>query len=534
VSLRVLAIAAPQFQSGGVGDLGISSADPASLFNGCRWAAYLAQQKIGPWGESNWAGTRAARRPAVLLMNSLDDSLPVLHERLETIRPNLVLIGAMSVCLPGAVAVARYVRALLGDDVCIVLGGRHATEALNRPLGALQLDHHPSSPLMLMKNGRIEPLFDIVVSGDGEYIIAAIGERVAEAVLAKRPAAHASRDLAACADVPGRWVAGAVIDGKICSVAGRGPEIDYDQLPPPCEMFGVRTSFDVFGVPTAHVFSDVGRGCIYDCNFCSERRSVTGLPRLDGSPKRLYRQLAAAARVIHEDTPGVGASAFCEDSTILGFSPALVRELEQLWQAAPLPIRWGGQLTIDQILSRPPVLSSLRATGCEYLFLGLETLEPGAIGGLSKDVGSHRGAWVQRAERVCSLLKENGMTAGVAVLFGLGESHQARLALLDKLGDWRSGYGFPDPISLNWAVQHPLLGADGGAGYEYLDWALPRGPLQDLLRNFGEASIRYSIPGTTPPRPAEVTELVRAATLLRNTLPLRRRDAQPNTCVHDN
>src|SRR6188768_3953202 len=126
VSLRVLAIAAPQFQSGGVGDLGISSADPASLFNGCRWAAYLAQQKIGPWGESNWAGTRAARRPAVLLMNSLDDSLPVLHERLETIRPNLVLIGAMSVCLPGAVAVARYVRALLGDDVCIVLGGRHA------------------------------------------------------------------------------------------------------------------------------------------------------------------------------------------------------------------------------------------------------------------------------------------------------------------------------------------------------------------------------------------------------------------------
>jgi B12-binding domain/radical SAM domain protein len=514
MTLRVLALSAPQFQHGAVGSLGISSSDPASMYNACRWAAKLADDSVSAWGDSNWADGRKARRKSVLLMHSLEGALPALDEILNETQPNLVLMGAMTVCLPGAIAAARYIKAVRGDEVCIVLGGRHVTETMHRPKGGLEVIHHRGSPLPMMRDGRLEELFDIVVSGDGEYVCAEIGELVARTVRAGRPAADAKLELTDLADAPGRWVVGSVIHGAIRTVVGRGLAIDYDLLPPPCQMFGVGTQFDVFGVPTAHVFSDTGRGCIYDCAFCSERRSVTGLPQqLDGSARRLYRQLQAAAEVIREDHPSQGASAFCEDSTILGYAPARIRQLVELWEANPLPIRWGGQLTIDQLLSRPAQLSTLRAAGCEYLFLGLETFDPELVGGLSKDVG--RGNWITRAEAACELIERNGMTCGVAVLFGLGESHKHRVALLDQLRRWRERFGFPDPVSLNWAVQHPLLGDDNGCGYEYIDWALPPGPPLELFRHFGEASIRYRIPGTPAPVLLEVADIVSMADHLR-------------------
>jgi B12-binding domain/radical SAM domain protein len=510
MTLRVLALSAPQFQHGAVGSLGISSADPASMFNACRWAAKLAEDGAGAWGASNWGDGRKARREAVLLMHSLEGSFATLEARVRAIRPNLVLMGAMSVCFPGAVATARYLKAMLGDDVCIVLGGRHVTETMHCPKGTIEVAHHAGSPLALMRDRRLEALFDIVVSGDGEHLCAELGELVARMANAGRPAADAKRFLSDCAGAPGQWVAGSLVDGSIRTVIGRGPDIDYDIMPPPCRMFGVGTKFDVFGVPTAHVFSDTGRGCVYDCAFCSERRSVTGqLRQLGQSPERLYRQLAAAVEVIHEDYPSLGASAFCEDSTILGYASGRIRRFAELWQASPLPIRWGGQLTIDQLLSRPEQLAALRESGCEYLFLGLETFDPGAIGGLSKDVG--RGDWIARAESACELLERNGMTCGVAVLFGLGERHTHRKSLLEQLARWRSRFGFPNPVSLNWAVQHPLLGGDNGCGYDYLDWALPPGPLLESFRHFGEASIRYVIPGTPTPDPIEVAEIVNMA-----------------------
>ncbi|MFC1643348.1 B12-binding domain/radical SAM domain-containing protein, partial [Myxococcota bacterium] len=506
-----LAISAPQFQVGKVGDLGISSSDPASLFNACRVAGQLADRGVGAWGASNWAQGRHHRRSSVLLMHSLEDSLPQLREILEELKPNLVLIGAMSVCFPGAIAVARYVKALLGERVCVVLGGRHATETFYRLIGHPQVAHHRASPLALVEDGRLEDVFDVVVSGDGEFVIAEIGECVAKLLASNLPAADIRRTLDSLATAPGRWVAGACIDGHVRTVQSRGPDIDYDALPAPCEIFGVATEFDVFKVPTAHVFSDTGRGCIYDCEFCSERRSVTGLPRQAGtSAERLYRQLDAAVRVISEDHPGSSASAFCEDSTILGFSTAQIRRLEELWRERPLPIRWGGQLTIDQILSRPNLLSVLRSVGCEYLFLGLETLEPGGIGGMSKDVGVRRGSWVERAEKVYGLLRANSMTCGVAVLFGLGEAHSSRLELLRLLSEWRKRYGFPDPVSLNWAVQHPLQ-RDESLPYEYMDWAIPRGPLLGMFRNFGEASIRYPLAGANVPLPSEVDDVLETA-----------------------
>lgn len=508
--LRVLALAPPQFPHGGVGDRALSSGDPASLFNACRSAARAAERGGGAWGHSNWAAPRKERRDSVLMLHALREGLPELQRRLLALRPNLLLIGSMSVCLPGAIACARFAKALLGDEVCVVLGGRHANEAMYRGPGG-EVAHHPSSPLRLVHEGRLEPVFDVVISGDGEDVVVALGELIERVVRAGRPAAEARRALH---ELPraarGQWIAGAIVDGAIrTALGGEAGPLVRAELPVPAEMFGVAARFDVFDHrPTAHVFSDVGRGCIYDCTFCSERRTLTGAPQeLDSSADRLFHQLERVVAVVAEDHDGSGAAAFCEDSTLLAYSPPLIERLVERLARAPWRIRFGGQLTIDQILTRPQHLAPLRQAGMEYLFLGLETMAPDEIGGMSKDVGRRRGRWVDRAEAALELLAGAGISCGVAVLFGLGEPHQRRLELIEQVGAWRRRYGFPSPISMNWAVQHPLAGHDGGTGYRYTEWSIPAGPFLGFLRDFGEASLVYPIAGQPLPKIDEMREV---------------------------
>lgn len=259
--LRAVAIAPPDRFEGREGSLTIGSRDPASLFNACRLAAQAAEYGVGAWGASNWAEGRASRRKNLLLMGSWLDDAPRLEALLERQRPNLLLLGSMTLCLPGAVACARLARALLGDDVCIVLGGRHPTETFWMEGGSDY--HHPASPLRLMASGRIEALFDFVVSGDGEGIIVEIGEAIGRAP-DMSSALSAIRSDSAIREAAGDFSIGWVEGDRVRAVESRGPSLDPDLLPAGVEMFGATACFEVFGGrPTAHVFSDVGRGCAY-------------------------------------------------------------------------------------------------------------------------------------------------------------------------------------------------------------------------------------------------------------------------------
>ena len=92
---------------------------------------------------------------------------------------------------------------------------------------------------------------------------------------------------------------------------------------------------------------------------------------------------------------------------------------------------------------------------------------------MSKDIQSGKQPWTSRVEHAIDLLTGLGIKCGSSILFGLGESHQDRLRLLRQLKRWSERYGAPNPVSINWAVQHPLRGDDGGTNYDYLDWSLP-------------------------------------------------------------
>ncbi|OJH42099.1 B12-binding domain/radical SAM domain-containing protein [Cystobacter ferrugineus] len=512
MSLRVIAVSAPDWIKGAKDSRALNSRDPASLFNACRYAAHRTFDPSSAWSSSNWAGTRAQRRAQTLLMYSLDD-MPVFAEMLRRERPNLLLLGAMTLCLPGAVVCAALAKEILGDQVVVVLGGRHASESMYLEKHSARLPehvrHHPSSPLRLMATGRIARVFDLVVAGDGEYLIASLGEAVAAAE------AEGSTDLTRSlldrldARIPGGWIAGALEENTPRVLPSTGTRMDYGQMPSPSRMFGAIAGFDVFGGRvTAHAFSDTGRGCVYDCGFCSERSSVTGgLRDPASSSERLHRQLVEAVTVIHEDHPARGASAFVEDSVMLGGSPRLVDQFVDRLESEPLDIVFGAQLTIDQILTRRTQLARLAGVGLRYVFVGVETLVPEAIGGMSKDLGRKQAPWLSRIHRALEFLGEQGIHCGCAILFGLGETQERRMELLEALRTMRGVYGMPSPVSANWAVQHPLCGQDGGAGYEYIEWGTPEGPFLECFHRFGEASVRYPLPHVGPPRLEEVQEV---------------------------
>lgn len=505
--IRVVAVSAPDRISGDKSDSALNSTDPASLFNACRHAASLAQRKIGAWAHSNWSDQNQNIRKHFLLMDSLDD-MDQFKTLLQSQRPNLLLLGAMTLCMPGAVACAKLAKDMLGEDVLIVLGGRHPTETIylqnERIRASSTVQHHNGSPSRLMRADEIPPIFDVVISGESEHIISELGA-ILGSVLPSSVSSIAKRIQT---DIPGFWIADFPSINQ--TVVSKGIPILYDEMPSIASIFGVSASFNVFGGRmTAHVFSDTGRGCVYDCTFCSERRSVTGgIQDIKGAPRRLYRQLKEAAAVIARDSPDCGASAFVEDSIFLSGSPKAIEQFCELIEHEPIEIVFGGQFTIDQILRRRELIERLGRNGLRYVFVGLETFDPEEIGGMSKDIDTTTRSWQERFGEALMILDKAGISCGCALLFGLGERHASRLELLKALIDYRRKKLQPVVVSANWAVQHPLREVSDETIENYLRWGTPKGPLLDAFRRFGEASLEYPLAGVARPTLSEVESII--------------------------
>ena len=152
-------------------------------------------------------------------------------------------------------------------------------------------------------------------------------------------------------------------------------------------------------------------------------------------------------------------------------------------------------------------LRRLKPLGLDCIFIGLETFDPVEIGGMSKDVGHKKQSWVNRCEGALSFLHETGIKCGAAVLFGLGETQKSRLSLFDQVKDWRMRYSAPSPVSMNWAVQHPLASQEMAGNYDYTEWGTPEGPYLEIFHNFGEASLLYPIHGVRTPSLEELKEI---------------------------
>lgn len=488
-ALRVCAVAAPYWicNKNPNRRLSLNSRTPFSLQNALRCVAEAAQNEEGPLN-ANWTDPELVHE-SMMLFDDYEENAASFADRLRLIQPNVLYIGSMTLSFPGAVELARTAKQMFGDGILVVLGGRHVNETFYTE--ANQIKHHKGSPLLLMQQGKIDQVFDLVVSGDGEHIslkIAEIVQRVATDNLMVRNFFDHSLELS---EAPGIWQAGWITArNEIETVRSLKPQ-DRSSLPIPAEVFGITSRFPIFGTDyTAHVYSDSSRGCVRDCSFCSERRSVAGgMQNPAASADRLFRQLLTVQEIGRINECSV--SAFVEDSILLAGSPQYLSRLADLMEKSKFNMRFGGQFTVAD-LTNPLVqqqIQRLQQYGLYYIYTGMETINPEAAAAMSKNRKKNT-PWLTQNTEAIDFVSRIGLKFGVSVLFGIGESQLERLLHLDTLAEWQREYQNPCVVSLNWATEHPLLNQ---SSHDFVEWGTNRDdPRLSLMQEvFGESSARY-------------------------------------------
>ncbi len=502
--LRIMAVSAPFFVSsaGNTKIYSLGSRTPFSLQNAVRLGAQDALLKKGAWAASNWSD-RELLSDSVFLLNYQDEDMEYFVQKLDEVRPQVLFIGTMTLSFPGAIQLAKVAKEKFGDEVFIVLGGKHVNETIYLKENAVV--HHVGSSVLLMQQGRIPKVFDLVVSGDGEEVVRAIGESIGNDILSGTTVKPFSEYASTFNSLRGNFILSWIENNAIESKVSEKIQLDYASLPSPVSLFGVTTRFEIFGrEKTAHVYSDMGKGCVMNCSFCSERNAINGKVAFSGNPaERLYNQLRDAC------VYGNSMSAFVEDSILLTGKPELLNDLAELLEQKPLDIVFGGQFTIDNVLT-PAIQQSiirLSKVGLVYIYTGMETVNESVATLMSKNTHKNLG-WMDRNIEAVRFLSGNGIKYGVSTLWGLGESQRDRLHQFALLKEWQDVHGNPVVVSVNWATQHPLFNV---SSFDYIDWGTERTSpyLPLMVRLFGEASEKYTLTGVTLPSLVELEELER-------------------------
>ncbi|MBI3070223.1 MAG: hypothetical protein HYY87_02865, partial [Candidatus Levybacteria bacterium] len=219
-----------------------------------------------------------------------EDARRKLIEKLDRENPHVVLITNTSPSHPYAIRIADTVRELSPNSL-VFIGGPHEDETMKGATsGPLFM---PGSTLRDIREGRINPSFDFVFSGDGDYVVSTFMQLVGEIVI-ENP--NASREKIKesmikrmraipefFSSLPGTGIVATLTeDNEVVSVSLSGSRIDLGKLPFIYRYFPNLSRFDVFKKSdaslkkTAHLMTS--RGCPNTCLFCSESRQVVGKP----------------------------------------------------------------------------------------------------------------------------------------------------------------------------------------------------------------------------------------------------------------
>jgi len=502
-SLRFMAVSAPQWVSNGniANSYALGSRVPFSLQNAIRLGVRDALGEGSVWSQSNWSQKNLVK-DSVFLLNYYDEERSVFTDKLMSVKPQILLIGSMTLSFPAAIELAKTAKQKFGNDIFIVLGGKHATETIYYSKG--EINHHHGSATMLMQQGIIPQVFDLVVSGDGEEVIQKIGEVIGKEILNGNSIKNFSSYKNDFESIRGNFILSWIDNAKIQTLVRQNNPLDYSSLPSPVSLFGTTSSFPVFGKElTAHIYSDMGKGCICSCFFCSEGSRINGPVVQSGSPAdRLYQQLKDASE------QGPSMSAFIEDSIILMGLPKHLNELADRLEQNPLNIVFGGQFTVDN-LTNPKIqeaIKRLKNVGLTYIYTGMETINEDKAMEMSKNV--HKGqSWLERTEAAVSFVTNLGIKHGMSILWGLGETAEDRAYQLEVVTNWQNRFNNPVVVSPNWATQHPLFNQ---SNFDYTSWGTDKDSpyLPYFVQLFGEASEKYKLPKTKLPEISELKRLL--------------------------
>lgn len=512
-NFSLMALSAPHWVKKATSEsLSLNTKTPFSLQNAVRLATSKAMNGEGHLGTSNWS-SKENLRDTVFMMQYWEDEKEMLKNKLLEIKPNVLFIGAMTLSFPGSIEVAKLAKDVLGDDVFIVLGGKHANETFYEDC-ELGISNHNGSPIKLMEENKIPKVFDLVCSGYCEELIAEVAEKIGNLISEGKKTKEIYKEMPALTETAnGNWRVGWITDNKRHEYQSEGKPIDYSEMPVPAELFGIKESFQVYETElTAHASSDTSHGCIFNCSFCSESAKINGqLQDKNHSAARLFRQLKKIKETALAENYTESISAFVEDSTLLNIykDPSQMYELARLLKEDGLKIKFGGQFTVDELLD-PKIqqaLKELKEVGLSYIFTGMETGDEKVAQKMSKNKDQQELSWIEKNEKAIIVLRDLGIKYGISVLIGLGENSETRSHQLDLLREWQKKYQSPSVVSMNLATKHPLQNKD--IDENFIEWGTPAdSQYLEIFQNiFWEASERYALDKKNFPSIEELREI---------------------------
>lgn len=352
-----------------------------------------------------------------------DDMCPRAAERLvrrvaEEGPVGLIGLSTMGATLPAALAIAHDVRAAL-PGVPIVLGGP-GIGGVERAV----LERFPH--------------IDAVLHGEAERTLPELLGQI--------------QDGAITAPVPGlTW---RPAPGEIETSAGPSYLRDLNELPapawhllPPLSRYKEITGEDEGLVPI-----DSGRGCVYDCSFCSIGR-YWGRRSRPLPPARLVDEVRSALAL-----PGARNAYLCHD--LFGADRAGALEFcERLSAGGPVP--WEARARVDHL--DPELLLAMGRAGCYRVLLGVESADPAVRARNNKATSEDLD--VLACVDACAAA---GITPILSLILGLpGEDDAALDASLDLCADAALRAG----VNLSLHLANPQPGC--ALGDEFADGSEP-------------------------------------------------------------
>ncbi|MCJ1681145.1 radical SAM protein [Streptomyces sp. APSN-46.1] len=379
-----------------------------------------------------------------------------LRAELTRRRPRVFLVSTVSPGHRYALEMAAIAKEIV-PDCLVVFGGRHIDETMRYLPAKKTLALEYSSTLRAMDDGRVGPVVDLLVSGEGYFALDILMRAIALAMDLDRGRARVE-DVVGMLEllgdagerIPGSSLICAVLPEAAHAFPVRGPKYDLADLPSPYVGFAVRSRFPIFplsdGSParTAHMI--VSNACPYHCDFCSESAVLAGgLKRFGGSPAD-----AALERICEYVSYGAEAVFFDDSIFWSGTFPSIRSFCEALRAAraasgpAELPercrkwitdegdwerlrnLQFGCQVTADLLTTLHKeqdvrdVLDLMREAGCTYLYMGIESMSADVMQHVHKNVRRIEDfPWKAKVRMALERIRDAGIPVGSSVLFGL-------------------------------------------------------------------------------------------------------------------
>ncbi len=387
---------------------------------------------------------------------------------LKVMRPKVVLISSVSPAHRYAIDIARVVRKHL-PDCLIVLGGRHVDETIHFDAVTRQIVLEPTSAIVKIFDGVIEPVFDFLVAGDGYYALDILMKVISISMdlELKTTIVHAvlealSKFAPLFDPIPGRSIIVGLESNTVAHAWMINSEIKLDLsiLPSPYQAFAVRALFPIFKrdeqvLRTAHFM--VTNACTYHCYFCSEGVTVVGAFRsfnAEGVQRALERVVEyisyGAEALFFDDSIFWGGNFgnvinFCRElihlRDIAKNSPSKIMRIfgREVETQKVVDLMWGAQFTVDLLASRRVpeeamlALHEMKKAGCCYIYIGIESMSAPVIEKVHKNI-NRKQAWDDRVRVALGMARVAGITVGSSVLFGLdGETMETIEETISKV-----------------------------------------------------------------------------------------------------